>query len=419
MRTDSLRISNEAVEDVRGYIRQKYGDNYCPAKPRVYKSKNSAQDAHEAIRPTSIEFDPESIKKNLSRDQLRLYKLIWDRFVASQMEAQVLDTVSADILAKNASSGHGYIFRTSGYTVRFAGFTALYEESRDEKDEETAPKALPELAEGDALKLVELKPEQHFTQPPARFNEATLIKALEENGIGRPSTYAPTIATILNREYVIKDGKSFKPTQLGIVTTKLMKELSSDIVSIEFTAKMERQLDEIEEGKKDWVTTVREFYEPFEASMKNAEEKLAGEYIKIPDEETDEICEYCGRRMVIKSGKYGKFMACPGYPECKNTKPIVVDTGAKCPKCGGRILQKYSKNNNKYYGCENNPTCDFMTWYEPTKENCPTCGSVLLKKTGWKKIKLCSKEGCSYNTQPQPESAKPAEKTDAGEKSNG
>ena len=392
MRTDSLRISEEALHEVRTYIEQQYGKEYRPASPCYYKSRSGAQDAHETIRPTTFTLPPEKVKESLSRDHYRLYKLIWDRFVACQMGAQVLDVVAVDVAAKSRETGQSYLLKASGHTVVFPGFTAVYEESTDEKEEEGK---LPELEEGQALTLLDLAGDQHFTQPPPRYTEASIIKALEENGIGRPSTYAPTITTILAREYVVKDGKSFKPTPLGVVTTTLMKDHFKDIVDVEFTAHMEDSLDKVANGEIEWPQSIREFYASFEKELDAAETELGGVYFKVPDEETDEICEKCGRRMVIKNGRYGKFLACPGYPECKNTKPLIRDTGAKCPKCGGRIVMRISKNKNKYYACEFAPKCSFITWYEPSKQHCELCGSVLLQQVRYgKKVLVCSNEGC-------------------------
>ena len=392
MRTDSLRIANEALDEVRSYITGKFGESYCPKAPRTYKTKKAAQDAHEAVRPTSLELEPVKIKKSLSNDQYRLYKLIWDRFVASQMENALYDTVNADIQAGN------YLFKASGSTLKFAGFTALYEEGKDDKEEESGK--LPELGEGDLLNLLNFDPQQHFTTPPPRYTEATLIKTLEENGIGRPSTYAPIITTILARDYIRREGKALKPTPLGELTNQVMKEYFSKIVDTEFTADMEERLDEIEDGKTDWVSVLKEFYGDFEKSMQEAE-KTCGEPLKVPDEETEEVCELCGRHMVVKTGRFGKFLACPGYPECKNTKPILVETGGKCPKCGGRVVQRRSKNGNKYYSCEFSPKCDFMTWDEPLKDTCPKCGATLFKKGRWGKNIYCGNPDCDYGKEPE------------------
>lgn len=384
MRTDSLRISDEARAAAYDYIQGVYGKDYIPSSPKIYKSKANAQDAHEAIRPSMPSLTPEKVKSSLTTEQYKLYKLIWERFIASQMANALMDTVSVEIEA------NGVNLRATGYSVKFDGFTVLYEESKDEEKS-----VLPEINEGDILKLKSIEGNQHFTQPPARYTEATLIKALEENGIGRPSTYAPTISTIINRLYVEKDGKALKPTGLGEVTTQLMKDHFKKIVDAKFTAGMENSLDEVEMGKKDWVQTLDEFYKDFAATLSDAEKAMDGKRIKVPDEETDEVCEVCGKPMVIKIGRFGKFLACTGFPDCTNTKRIVKDTGGVCPKCGKKVLQKKSKKGKKYFGCEDNPTCDFMTWDTPTSDKCPKCndGTTLFKKGG---KMFCLKEGCGY-----------------------
>lgn len=385
MRTDSLRISDEARTAAYKYIKDTYGDKYVPATPKIYKTKSNAQDAHEAIRPSMPELVPERVKDSLTPEQYKLYKLIWERFIASQMANAALDTVSADIEA------NGCNFRATGFSVKFDGFTVLYEESKD--DEEN--KVLPPIEKGDVLKLKNIEGSQHFTQPPARYTEATLIKALEENGIGRPSTYAPTISTIINRLYVERDGKQLKPTGLGEVTTELMKDHFKHIVDAKFTASMENSLDEIELGEKDWVDTLDAFYKDFSATLDKAEQAMDGKRIKVPDEETDEVCDVCGKPMVIKIGRFGKFLACSGFPECTNTKKIIKPTGGVCPKCGKKVLQKKSKKGKKYFGCEDNPTCDFMTWDTPVSDKCPKCndGTTLFKKGG---KMFCLKDGCGY-----------------------
>lgn len=388
MRTDSLRISDEAQADAAKYIGEKFGTQYLPPSKRVYKSKSNAQDGHEAIRPTMIEMSPDKVKDSLSADQYKLYKLIWERFLASQMANALYNTVAADIHAGK------YLFKASGFSVKFDGFTTLYEEGRD--DAEDAEGKLPPIETGDALKVKSLGGNQHFTQPPARYTEASLIKTLEENGIGRPSTYAPTITTILARGYIEREQKALKPTILGEVTTKLMEEQFPNIVNVKFTANMEKSLDEVEEGKEDWVSTLSEFYDEFSATLEQAEKNMEGTRVKIPDEETDIICEKCGRPMVIRLGRYGKFLACSGFPECTNTRRLVEDTGGICPKCGGRIVVKKSKSGRSFYGCENYPTCDFMTWDKPIEEKCPRCGSTLFKKTGRFAKIHCLKEGCGY-----------------------
>jgi DNA topoisomerase I len=384
MRTDSLRIADEAKLEAKNFISEQYGVDYLPESPRVYKAKKGSQDAHEAVRPTVQELTPQKAKESLTADQYKLYKLIWERFTASQMANEVFDTVSADI------DSAGYIFKATGSVIKFKGFAAVYEES----DNETTGKPLPAIKQGDSLEAESIEANQHFTQPPARYTEASLIKTLEENGIGRPSTYAPTITTILARGYVTRDSRQLVPTPLGEIITKLMKENFKSIVNIEFTAKMEDDLDRVETGDKNWVDTLSGFYSDFDKTLKKAEEVLGDVHVKVPDEVSDVICENCGRNMVVKMGRYGKFLACPGYPECKNTKPILQETGANCPVCGARVLQKKSKNGKTYFGCENNPKCPFMSWDIPQSEKCPKCGSSLFKKRGG--VLHCLKEGCGY-----------------------
>ena len=394
MRTDSLRLSEEALDAAKQFILGRYGAPYYPEHTRRYKTKEGAQDAHEAIRPSNVSLAPESIKKDLTPEQYRLYKLIWSRFLASQMASAVYDSVTIDVTSA------GYVFRANHASVKFSGFAAVYEEGRDDDGtEKQSP--LPDLKEGEVLDLKGMTPEQHFTQPPARYTEATLIRALEEKGIGRPSTYAPTISTILDREYVVKEGKYLRTTPLGTVVTTLMKERFTDIVDPAFTAKMELQLDEVEEGKEDWRNVLSGFYHNFQAELKQAETDLDGERIKVPDEESDEVCDACGKKMIIKSGRFGRFLACPGFPECTFTKPLVVEMPGSCPKCGGRILKKTSRKGYTYYGCEHNTDknekyCDFMTWDVPVKENCSVCGKTMFKKAGrgFKKP-FCTNEECS------------------------
>lgn len=388
MRTDSLRISEEAMDAAKEFIHNRYGDSYLPSTRRIYKSKKGAQDGHEAIRPSVPSLTPEEVKSSLTSDQYKLYKLIWERFIASQMATCLLDTVSVDITAGD------YLFKSSGYTVKFAGYTVLYEQSTDEEEEKS--EVLPELQQGDCLKVDSLVPNQHFTQPPARYTEASLIKTLEENGIGRPSTYAPTISTILARNYVEREGKSIKPTVLGEVITKLMCEQFPSIVDADFTARMESQLDDVEDGKIDWVSTLDHFYGDFSRTLENAEKNMDGTRIKIPEEETDVICEKCGRNMVVKTGRFGKFLACPGYPECKNTKKIVKETGGICPLCQSRVLEKKSKSGKVFFGCEKYPECTFTAWETPIADLCPKCGSTLFRKKGRGGKILCLKPGCGY-----------------------
>ena len=392
MRTDSLRISEDALKEAAEYINDRWGQKYLPSKPRVFKSRANAQDGHEAIRPASVAITPDMVKDSLTSDQYKLYKLIWERFIACQMANCVLNTTQATI---NAGK---YLFKASGFHVAFDGFTALYEESTDE--EEKAGKDLPELEEGQKLKVKDLKGNQHFTQPPPRYTEASLIKTLEENGIGRPSTYAATISTITGREYVTREGKAFKPTELGEVTTKLMKERFPDIVNVKFTANVEDELDAVQRGDDEWVETLRRFYEPFDESVKKAKAEMDGVKIHLKEDETGEFCEKCGRPMVIKVGRYGKFMACSGYPECKNVKKIINDTGAECPKCGGKIIQRKSKKGRVFYGCSEYPKCDFVSWDPPSKEKCPVCGKTLLQKRTKDKTLYCVTPGCTFAGKP-------------------
>lgn len=388
MRTDSLRISQEAQDAAESFIRSRYGEVYLPAARRTYKTKKGAQDGHEAIRPSVPDITPEDVKSSLTSDQYKLYKLVWERFIASQMATCLMDTVSVDISAGD------YLFKASGYTVRFAGYTVLYEQSTD--DDEEKNEVLPEMSERDTLGVQEIAPNQHFTQPPARYTEASLIKTLEENGIGRPSTYAPTISTVLARNYVEREGRSMKPTALGEVITKVMCEQFTNIVDADFTAKMEQQLDDVEDGKTDWVKTLDNFYVGFRQSLETAEKNMDGTRIKVPDEESDVVCEKCGRRMVIKIGRFGKFLACPGYPECKNTKKIVKETGGLCPLCGARVLEKKSKSGKVFYGCETYPKCEFTTWDIPIAEQCPRCSSTLFRKKGKAGRTYCAKPGCGF-----------------------
>ncbi len=388
MRTDSLRLSNEAMDAAADFIKTRYGKNYHYGSRHVFKTKSGAQDAHEAIRPTHVELDPERIEKSLTKEQYKLYKLIWSRFLASQMANAVYDTVSID------TECAGHIFRSSHQSVKFAGFLAVYEESRDEETEAVGV-PLPDLQEGDKAKALEMKPEQHFTQPPVRYNEASLVKAMEEKGIGRPSTYATIVSTIQDREYVNKVDKRLQPTALGEVVTGLMMERFNDIIDIEFTANMETRLDEVEAGNQNWKDLLTEFYGDFHKELTDAEAALEGTRLKVPDEVTEEICDVCGRNMVVKIGRFGKFLACPGFPECKNTKPIVEKMPGRCPKCGSTILKRKSKRGYAYYGCERGAECGFMTWDVPTAEDCPKCGQTMFKKSGRGRMKpFCINEAC-------------------------
>lgn len=384
IRTDSFRISDEAYEAAVAFIKETYGDAFVNPERIVYKSKGKTQDAHEAIRPTNVSRTPESIKDSLSKDQYRLYKLIWERFVASQMSPAVYDTLSVKLAAGD------YTFRASGSRLRFSGFLEAYS-----KGEEEDEKVIPKLTQGDILQAEQLLPEQHFTQPPARYTDASLIKTLEEIGVGRPSTYAPTLTTIQARHYVTKEAKNLFPTELGEMVDEIMKTYFPDIVDIDFTANMEKRLDDVEMGKGEWKQIIRDFYPDFKKSVENAAEKL--EKIEIKDEETDIVCEKCGRNMVIKYGRYGKFLACPGFPECQNAKPYFEEAGVNCPECGGKVLIKKTKKGRIYYGCEHNGDgCDFMSWNKPTGEKCPECGAFLEEK-GRKNPKIvCSNEKCGY-----------------------
>ena len=387
MRTDSLRIAAEAQAAAKTFIAERWGDNYVCKTARKWKSRSAtaAQDAHEAIRPSMPELTPDEVEQSISGDTAKLYRLIWSRFMASQMADCIQDTVSASITAGD------YLFRASGFRVSFDGFTALYEESTDDaKKKETA---LPPLEEGQKLQLKKLTADQKFTQPPPLYTEATLIHALEENGIGRPSTYAPIITTIVDRGYVEKDQKKLKTTPLGQAVNTVMMEQFPDIVNVKFSADMEKKLDVVEAGQADWVKTIDDFYQGFEKSLEQAEKNMEGKRIKVEDIPTDEICEKCGRPMVIKSGRYGKFVACSGFPECRNAHPLVKDTGGLCPLDGGHMLVRKSAKGRVYYGCSNYPKCNYMTWDEPVPEKCPQCGSTLFKKKGQL---YCAKEGCGF-----------------------
>lgn len=441
MRTDSMRISDEARDAAKTFITEKYGEEYYPKTPRVYKSKgNNVQDAHEAIRPSNLNLEPAAIKKALTTEQYKLYKLIWDRFIASQMQSAELSTVQTDFNCE------GYIFRTSGYTVKFPGYMSLYEESTDDKNTDDENVKLPEMKVGDILASESVTPVQHFTEPPARYNDATLVKYLEEKGIGRPSTYATIITTIISRGYVKREGKQLVPTPLGEVTTELMCENFPDIVDCKFTAYMESQLDDIESGKTTMLDVISGFYKNFSVELEAAFKNVADRDIELPVEETDIICEHCGSRMIVKNGRFGKFAACPNYPACKNTKPLaktgeglvekkaektdmkcelcgadmilrtgrygsfyacsrypeckftkqkVKSLGVKCPECGSDIVTKYGKNKTVFYSCSRYPECKFSSWDMPTNEKCPKCGGMLYRKKGKNQL-ICKTEGCGY-----------------------
>ena len=389
MRTDSLRIAPEALAEAADFIKSRYGAAYYYGAAHVFKTKGGAQDAHEAIRPTRVDLDPERIRGSLTNDQYRLYKLIWSRFLASQMANALYDTVAIDATCNQ------HVFRATHQSLRFAGFIAVYEEGRDEEDEVNGS-PLPDLQVGQKAACAEIKKEQHFTQPPARYTEAMLVKAMEEKGVGRPSTYASIISTIQDREYVAKTDKRLCPTPLGEVVTGLMMERFNDIIDVEFTANMENRLDEVEEGKRRWKEVLAEFYQDFRQEMQAAEQALEGTRLKVPDEVTDEVCELCGRNMVVKIGRFGKFLACPGFPECTNTKPIVEKMPGRCPKCGSGLLKRKSKKGYAYYGCETGAACGFMSWDVPTAEDCPTCGNTMFKRAGRGRNKpFCINENCA------------------------
>lgn len=423
MRTDSLRLSEEAIAAARSFILDRYGQAYYPEKPRRYKTKSGAQDAHEAIRPSDVRLDPDSIRKDLTAEQYKLYKLIWSRFLSCQMASAVYDSVSIDV------ESAGYLFRANHSSIKFNGFTAIYEEGRDD-EEEVSQSPLPDLKEGEAVKADNFTPEQHFTQPPARYTEATLIRALEEKGIGRPSTYAPTVSTIMDREYVVKEGRNLRPTPLGEVVTGLMRDKFPDVADPTFTARMEEQLDQVESGEENWVKLLDGFYGEFESNLKKVESELDGTRLKVPDEVSDEICPQCGKQLVVKSGRFGRFLACPGWPECDFTMPLVVEMPGKCPKCGSRILKRTGKSKKTgkqyvFYCCERRSAkdeskkCDFITWDVPVKDNCPVCGQTMFKTAGKGAHKpFCINEQCS-NFTPEEKRGGYRRKTADGEAAEG
>ena len=388
MRTDSLRLSDEAVASARDYIRNTYGPEYCPHQARRFKTKAGAQDAHEAIRPTDVMLTPEAVRKDLTQEQYRLYRIIWGRFTACQMANALYDHVAADV------ESAGYLFKASHSVLRFPGYTKVYEESSDEEEKST-DSFFPDLNEGEALLLEKTVPEQQFTQPPARYTEATLIRAMEEKGIGRPSTYAPTITTIIAHDYVLKEGKYLKPTPLGEVVTQLMKDHFTDIVDLKFTNRMESRLDEIESGKLRWQDVLQDFYQDFDAEMNAAEAAMDGQRIKVPDIVSDEVCDVCGKPMLVKKGRFGQFLGCSGFPECTFTKPMVIPMPGACPKCGSRILKRTSRKGYVFYACERGTDCGFITWDVPTKNVCPQCGKTLFKPSGRGPLKsFCINEEC-------------------------
>ncbi len=395
MRTDSLRISEEARAEGNEYILSEYGKAYLPEKARYYKTKSNAQDGHEAIRPTIPSLSPDKVKDSLTTDQYKLYSLIWKRFTASLMSACVQDTVKVEISAAteiDRNAGKILNFSASGYSVKFDGYTRLYEVSTDEEEE--GESVLPEIHESDKLKLKSIDGNQHFTQPPARYSEASLIKALEETGVGRPSTYVSIVSTILQREYVVREKKQLSPTELGEAVVNLLKQQFPNIVNVKFTANMESDLDKVEAGEVDYIQMLHTFYDGFEETLAKAKNEMSGVKIQLQEDVTDIPCDKCGRMMVVKVGRFGKFLACPGYPECKNTKPYVVETNAKCPVCGGKVIQKKSKKGYAFFGCDNYPDCNFMTWDKPTEELCPQCGKSLFKRKGG--LLVCLDEKCGF-----------------------
>ena len=405
MRTDSLRISEEARAAGNAYIKAEFGPEFLPDKPRYYKSRANAQDGHEAIRPTSMEITPEKARASLTPDQYKLYNLIWKRFLASLMAACVQNTVKVEINGQNAEDkkdGKYVTFGANGYSVKFEGYTKLYVDGSDEDEEEEGK--LPEINEGDKIVLKEFSGNQHFTQPPARYTEASLIKALEETGVGRPSTYATIISTITAREYVKREKKLLVPTELGETITKLLKEKFPKIVNVKFTAGMEDDLDAVENGDVDYIKMLHAFYDEYSKTLEKAKADMKGVKIQLKENETDEVCEKCGRKMVIKVGRFGKFLACSGYPECKNTKPLVLETGGFCPVCGGKVVEKKSRKGHTFFGCSNYPSCNFMTWDKPTADNCPQCGKTLFKRKGG--VLVCLNEGCGYEGQAKRKSKK-------------
>lgn len=398
IRTDSTRVAQTAQEEARTYIREKFGAEFMPEKPRQVAAKGRAQDAHEAIRPTSVYREPEAIKQYLTPDQYKLYKLIWSRFVASQMSPAVYDTTSVDIAAGR------YLFRATGSIIKFPGFLLVYEESRDDEfslEQEHQDKILPALEEGEVLRLLSLVPRQHFTQPPPRYTDATLVKALEEKGIGRPSTYAPILDTIIRRGYVVRQKKHLVPTKLGMVVVDLLKKHFPDIIDVEFTAHMEESLDLVEEGKKDWVQVVEEFYLPFKETLERAEEEIGRITVEEEKEVSEEVCPQCGQQLVVKEGRYGKFLACPSFPACRYTQPLWETTGVTCPQCGeGELVGRRTKKGRKFYGCSRYPECEFVVWDEPSGRRCPQCGGLLVvKKERNGQLKLeCANKECRYQT---------------------
>ena len=399
IRTDSTRVSSSAREEAQKYITERFGDQYVGRMAAATKGKGKIQDAHEAIRPTAIQREPEQIKGRLTNDQYKLYKLIWSRFLASQMSQAVYDTTSVDI------SAGMYIFRAAGSVIVFPGFIKVYTESRDNGDKEEEG-LLPELKEGEEIEARSLTPKQNFTQPPPRYTEATLVKMLEEKGIGRPSTYAPIIETIIKRAYVVREKKQFYPTELGDIVVAMLKKHFHDIIDVQFTAGLEEKLDKIEDGEQDWVEVLDNFYQPFSRTLEKAEEEIG--HVKVPDEVTEEVCEQCGRNLVIKIGRYGKFLACPGFPECRNTKPLLEPVGVNCPRCAGELVARRSKKGRKFFGCSRFPECDFVTWDQPAKVKCPKCGDLMVekKRSGKGGYLLCVNKECGCKVESENKTAR-------------
>jgi DNA topoisomerase-1 len=393
IRTDSVRVSDEAVNAARSFIAEKYGERYIPETPHVYKGRSNAQDAHEAIRPTDVNLIPDRIKDSLTPQQYRLYKLIWSRFVACQMANKTLDVTTVEITAND------YLFKLTHNKVVFDGYAKLYSESKDEED--TPSKGIPDMQKGDVLPFLDLLTEQKFTQPPARYTDDTLIKAMEDKGIGRPSTYAPTIATVISRDYAEREKKILSPTPLGETVNQVMTENFKDIVNVKFTAAMEDNLEKVADGEVEWVEVIRDFYGDFAKTLAQADKKFEGVKIKVPEEVTDIICEKCGRNMVIRNGKNGKFLACPGFPQCRNTKSILVETEGNCPLCGGRIVERKTRKGKTYYACEKGKDCGFMTWDKPLAETCPNCGQSLFREMRRGGKIHCLKDGCGFEKQPE------------------
>ena len=388
IRTDSVRVSAEAQGMALDYIKERFGEKYVPVRPNTYKGRSNAQDAHEAIRPTNLLMEPAALKDQLRSGLYRLYKLIYERFLASQMTSAVYESTQLSFAAGECT------YRASGIRTVFDGYAKLYTESTDDAQEKEG--TLPPLAEGAELRAEKIVPAKHFTQPPARYTEASLVKTLEEKGIGRPSTYSPTISTIIDRGYVSREKKQLIPTELGFVVTGLMKENFSDIVDVAFTAGMEEKLDEVEAGRKEWRSVIGDFYAPFEHSVEEAFKNV--EHVTIPDEVSDVVCDKCGAMMVYKVGRFGRFLACPNYPKCRNTKRVVEKIGVKCPKCGADLIKLHTKKGRAFYGCEKHPECDFVSWLKPTGDNCPKCGKYMVQKLGKNgSYKQCSDvDGCGY-----------------------